>query len=881
MMSEKKRLQENIERKKHWKRWGPYLSERQWGVVREDYSENQDAWNFLTFKKSHSQVYRWGEDGIGGICDNHQRLCFSFCFWNGKDPFIKEKLFGLSNMEGNHGEDVKEMYYYLDNTPTHSYMKYLYKYPQMEFPYQRLLDENKKRGFDDREFELMDTGAFKEDAYFDIFIEYAKQDAEDLFISVTIHNRGNASASIHLLPTLTFRNTWKWDSKDVKPNMKKTYDSIEVTHETLGNFVFCGESPDEILFTENETNEKVICNRDDFVGYSKDAFSRYVVDGEKNAINPSCEGTKAAFHYELNINGKSSKQLFFRLEKKEKGSKTSSNNLEKDGKKLLLKRRKETDKFFESYLPKQCQTEYHKIAKQAFSGMLWNKQFYHYVVERWLAGEENTCPHMPKREEIRNFDWQHLYNDDVLSVPDKWEYPAFYSWDTAFHTLPLAVLDPEFAKRQLILLTREWYMHPSGQIPAYEWNFDDVNPPVHAWALWRIYKIEKKVHGISDTLFLERVYQKLIMNFTWWVNREDSEGRNIFKGGFLGLDNISVFNRSENLPEGTSLFQSDATSWMGMYCLNMLTISLELAKENIAYEDMASKFYEHFLHISGAINFEGSLSESLWNEEDGFYYDMIQTSEGKFPIKVRSLVGLIPLFAVMTIDPTIFDQLKGFKRRMDWFLTNRKDLCGRVSCMKTPGVNGRRILAFLSREKLTKILAIMLDEEEFLSPSGIRSLSKKYEDNPYAIHLNGNEHSINYEPAESTSSLFGGNSNWRGPVWFPINMLIIESLQKFHHYYGDEFQIECPTGSGNMMNLWDVSIELSKRLVSIYKEDASGNKKVFGSDKKMQNDPHFKDYLHFHEYFHGNTGEGLGASHQTGWSGLIAKLVRQLAQFEK
>ncbi|MDX8431259.1 MAG: hypothetical protein SNF33_05605 [Candidatus Algichlamydia australiensis] len=848
-MEERRRLQEDKEKKAYWKKWGPYLTQRQWGTVREDYSEDGDAWNFLPFDKAKKQCYRWGEDGIGGISDNHQRLCFCFAFWNGKDAILKERLFGLSNPQGNHGEDLKEYYFFLDNTPTHSFMRMLYKYPQSAFPYEELIEKNCQRSQEEREFELMDTGVFDEGRYFDIFLTYAKAADDDLVVEIEVCNRGEEAAEIHLYPTLFFRNTWSFRNGGAKPSIVQERDCLVARHETLGEYSLAFPEGGKLLFTENEMGKK-------------DLFTC-----DKSATS----GTKAAVHYTFSIEGRGSQKLHLRL--------SSKRETLDDAEKVLSLRKKEADAFYQKIIPKSLDDDQKQVQREALAGMLWNKQFYHYVVEEWLEGDPLIAPISEKRKEGRNHDWPHLYNDDILSVPDKWEYPAFFSWDSAFHALPLALVDPEFAKRQLTLLTREWYMHPSGQLPAYEWNFDDVNPPVHAWSAWRVYKIEQKQSGKGDPHFLESIFQKLLLNFTWWVNRKDLGGKNIFQGGFLGLDNISVFNRSEHLPEGAALYQSDATSWMGMYCLNMLTIALELARENSTYEDMASKFYEHFLYIADAINHKVGETHSIWDEEDGFYYDVLTRPDGSSQhLKVRSLVGLMPLLAVTTLKPEVFAHAKGFNKRMEWFIRHREDLCEKIACMQTEGENGRRILSIVTVEKLKRLLAVMLDEEEFLSPYGIRSLSKYHEKHPYSLKIDGHCHTVGYEPGASTGKLFGGNSNWRGPIWYPINILLIESLQKYHHYLGNDFKVEFPTRSGNWLNLWEVAAELSKRLVSLFTRDAHGNRPVFAEREIFQKDPHW-NHIHFHEYFHGDTGRGLGASHQTGWTGLVAKLIQQLGQY--
>jgi hypothetical protein len=852
MSQEKERLEQDRMRAQHWRKWGPYLSERQWGTVREDYSDDEEVWLHCTFDEAKSKVYRWGEDGIAGISDNHQKLCLAFAFWNGEDPILKERLFGVSGKQGNHGEDVKEYYFYLDNTPLHSYMKYLYKYPQSAFPYAELIEENKRRGLKDFEYELMDTGILKDDRYFDITVEYAKVGPEDLLIRLTAVGRGPEVKQLHVLPTLWFRNTWSFGKPHEKPNIQRKDGRLEAGHVHLGSYSLYFEKPEAVWFTENETGRK-------------DAFHRYLIGKEKNAVSDA-GGTKAALHYTCDLGPGQVCQFHWRLTKDATLKEPFA-----DFERLFAERKADADLFYGELLPPHLPEDLRHIQRAAFAGLLWNKQFYHYVVEEWLK---------TRRSPSRNKDWPHLYNDDVLSVPDKWEYPCFFSWDTAFHTVPLALIDPEFAKRQLTLLTREWYMHPNGQLPAHEWSFSDVNPPVHAWAAWRVYKIEKKTHHRTDRHFLESVFQKLLLNFTWWVNRKDADGRNIFQGGFLGLDNISVFNRSEQLPLGGQLYQSDATSWMGMYCLNMLTIALELAKDNPSYEDMASKFYEHFLHIADAINHVGERDISLWNEEDGFYYDVLKLPDGRqFPLKVRSLVGLVPMFAVATLEPEVFAQFKGFDRRVEWFLNHRGDLCEKVASMRAPGVGNRRLLSLVHRERLKRVLSKMLDEAEFLSPYGIRSLSKYHEEHPYALQLDGHEYRVDYEPAESTTKLFGGNSNWRGPIWFPLNMLIIESLQKFHHYYGDSLKVEFPTGSGKWMDLWDVSKELSLRLARLFLKDEKGHRPIYGGNLIFQEDPHWKDYLLFYEYFHGDNGAGLGASHQTGWTGLVAKLVQQYCQY--
>ncbi len=868
MVAERKRLKENKKRVHYWKQWGPYLAERQWGTVREDYSEDGDAWSAFPFEESHTRAYRWGEDGIAGLSDTHQRLCFALSFWNECDPLLKERLYGLANREGNHGEDVKECYYYLDNTPTHSYMEYLYKYPHAPYPYDEMRQGNHGRTQAEGEYELIDTGIFDHNRYFDIFVEYAKESEIDIYIRIKVCNRGNEEKRLHILPTLWARNTWFNGGE--KPQLKANGErSIEAYHPELGTYTLYSSQVDELLFTENESAG--------YGKYTKEAFHEYVVNGKPESVNPNKEGTKGAFHVVCSIPPGGEEVLYLRLTQEKEQSKPLAH-----AEKVFRQRKKEADEFYESILPKSIGDDHFRIARQALAGMLWNKMFYHYIVPDWLKGDEEFNPKLPPHlsENTRNRDWLQVYCNDIISAPDCWEFPAFFSWDLAFHTIPLAMMDPEFAKNQLSLLVQEWYMHPNGQLPAYEWNFCDVNPPVHAWAAYRVFKIEAKKLGVEDRDFLEKVFQKLLLNFTWWVNRKDTLGKNIFQGGFLGLDNISVFNRSEHLPNGAELYQSDATSWMAMYCLNMLAITLELAHADSNYEDMANKFYNHFLLISDAINYVEKDSHPLWNEEDGFYYDVLKLADGsEKPLKVRSLVGLMPLLAVATIAPETIEKLPSFKKKMHWFFDHRGDLCSRVACMKTPGVKGRRILAILDKIKLEKLLRLMLDEEEFLSPYGIRSISKYHEQNPYQLQVDGKVYSVDYEPGESQNRLFGGNSNWRGPVWFPINVLIIESLQKFHHYYGDDFKVECPVGSGEMKTLWEVAAEISNRLLRLFERDSEGKRPVFGNREKLQNDPHFQDHLLFHEYFHGDTGQGLGASHQTGWTGFIAKLIKQLGEY--
>ncbi|MBZ5537241.1 MAG: glucosidase [Acidobacteriia bacterium] len=877
MNQEETRLEESRDHKAHWKRWGPYLSERQWGTVREDYSPGGTAWDYLPHDQARSRTYRWGEDGIGGISDRHQMICFALALWNGRDPILKERIFGLTGSEGNHGEDVKEYYFYLDSTPTHSYMNFLYKYPQAEFPYARLVEENRRRGRDAFEFELIDTGVFDENRYFDVFVEYAKATPEDICIRITAHNRGPDSAELHLLPTLWFRNTWSWNGASRRPRLTRAdgvqgASVIAVDHHEYGKrWLVCDGSP-ELLFTENESNARRLWGGENRTPYVKDGIHEYIVHGEQGAVNPAQTGTKASAHFSFRIPPGQSSTLHLRFVDRP----PNASVLGKEFDAVFSKRKAEANEFYKERAGKCTSEDACRVQRQAFAGMLWSKQFYHYDLRTWLKGDSGNPPPPEGHQQGRNREWGHLYNADVISMPDKWEYPWYAAWDLAFHCIPLALVDPDFAKEQLVLLTREWYMHPNGQLPAYEWAFSDVNPPVHAWAAWRVYKIEKRIRGKGDLQFLECVFHKLMLNFTWWVNRKDAEGMNVFQGGFLGLDNIGVFDRSAPLPTGGYIEQSDGTSWMGMYCLNLLAIALELARENPAYENVASKFWEHFLHIAHAMNHLGSKSLGLWDEEDGFYYDALHLPGGEsFPMRVRSMVGLIPLFAVETLEPDVLDRLPGFKRRLEWFIDNRPDLVGNVACMRTAGQRERRLLSIVDRDKLRRVLALMLNEQEFLSPFGIRALSRYHQDRPYMLGANGNSYRVAYEPAESSTGLFGGNSNWRGPIWFPVNFLLIESLQKFHHYLGDDFKVEFPTGSGRMLTLWEVAGELSRRLTRIFLRGRDGRRPFFGGIQKFQTDPHWKDLILFNEYFHGDNGAGIGASHQTGWTGLVAKLIEQ------
>ncbi|MFN0107503.1 MAG: MGH1-like glycoside hydrolase domain-containing protein [Blastocatellia bacterium] len=885
MKAEERRLEESRQRTAHWKRWGPYLSERAWGTVREDYSAHGTAWDYLPHDHARSKAYRWNEDGLAGISDRHQQICFAVALWNGRDPILKERPFGLTGSEGNHGEDVKEYYFYLDSTPTHSYMKHLYKYPQAEFPYARLVEENQRRDKLSPEFELIDTGVFDDDRYFDVFVEYAKAGVEDILIRINVVNRGPEAAQLDVLPTLWFRNTWSWNGNATRPQLRRSDgaagqqgETVVVNHQAYGQrYLYCEGKP-ELLFTENDTNTQRLYGQDNGSAYFKDSINDYVVHGAHEAVNPRQTGTKMAAQYRLNIAPGETVTLRLRLTDTEMISTGETPFADFDA--TFAERKREADEFYEDIIPADVSGDSRNVMRQAFGGLLWSKQFYHYIVNDWLKGDSQQPAPPADRQRGRNHEWSHLHNADVISMPDKWEYPWYAAWDLAFHCVPLALVDSEFAKEQLLLMLREWYMHPNGQLPAYEWAFGDVNPPVHAWAAWRVYKIEKKRLGVGDTVFLKRVFQKLLLNFTWWVNRKDAHGMNIFQGGFLGLDNIGVFDRSAPLPTGGHIAQSDGTSWMAMYALNLMAIALELAKEDKSYEDVASKFWEHFLYIARAMNNRGPFGKEaeikLWNEEDGFFYDVLHLPEGEpFPMKVRSMVGLIPLYAVETLEPEALDQLPDFKRRMEWFINNRPDLIGNVACMDEPGRGERRLMSVVNQDQLRSVLKVMLDENEFFSPHGIRAVSRHHRDNPYILKVDGLEHRVDYEPAESSTGLFGGNSNWRGPIWFPVNFLIIESLQKFHHYLGDDFRVECPTGSGQMMTLWQVSEELSRRLSRIFLRGEDGRRPVHGSAEKFQHDPHWRDLLLFYEYFHGDNGAGIGASHQTGWTGLVAKLLQQ------
>jgi hypothetical protein len=864
-----------------WQQWGPYLSERQWGTVREDYSDFGSAWDYFPHEHARMRAYRWGEDGIGGVSDAQQRLCLGLALWNGRDPILKERLFGLTNGEGNHGEDVKELYYYLDATPSHSYLKMLYKYPQGEFPYAELVAENRRRGIDAPEYELIDTETFAGDRYFDVFIEYAQASPGDILLRVTVHNRGPEAAPLTLIPQLWFRNTWSWAPGLGKPALRMAQHlAVAADHPELGTlYLYADGAPETTLFCDNDSNARALWGDDSRQGFWKDAFHEYVVRGNVAAVNPQRQGTKAGVLYRAMIAAGASATFRLRLTADVHASPFAGFDT------AMKARIRDADDFYEELQAGVASADARLVQRQAFAGMIWSKQFFYYDVPQWLEGDAAQPPPPAGRKQGRNRDWAHLNNADIISMPDKWEYPWYAAWDLAFHCLPLAHLDANFAKQQLLLLTREWYMHPNGQLPAYEWALGDVNPPVHAWATWRVFQIDRKQRGDGgDLAFLERVFHKLMLNFTWWVNRKDAEGRNVFQGGFLGLDNIGVFDRSAQLPTGGHIDQADGTSWMAMYALNLMRIALELAQHNHVYEDIATKFFEHFLHIAEAMAHIGGSEVGmgagarngvgLWDEEDKFFYDVLHLPDGgMMPLKVRSMVGLIPLFAVETLEPELLERVPEFKRRLEWFLAYRPDLAALVSHWSEPGRGQRRLLSLLRGHRMKRVLRRMLDESEFLSEYGVRALSRVHERMPYVYRHNGMDLTVSYRPAESDTGLFGGNSNWRGPIWFPVNFLIIESLQKFHHYYGDDFRIECPTGSGVFLSIEQVANELAARLGRIFLRNAEGLRPVFAQHPRMQRDPHFRDHLHFYEYFHGDSGRGVGAAHQTGWTGLIAKLL--------
>ena len=904
--AESLRLAEDRNRTANWKRWGPYLSERQWGTVREDYSADGSAWSYFPHDHARSRAYRWGEDGLLGICDRECRLCFSLALWNGRDPILKERLFGLGGAEGNHGEDCKECYFYLDSTPTHSYMKALYKYPQAAFPYARLIDENRRRSRLDPEFELLDTGIFNENRYFDVTAEYAKATPDDILIRITAANRGPEAALLHLLPTLWCRNTWSWGCNHEgcwpKPFIRRAEDGTLLAHHvTLGRFrlavkPLADRKTPEFLFTENETNSARLFGTANASPYTKDAFHEYVIDHRADAVNPKGQGTKAAAYYPLLVPVLGQVTVELRLCAEEEAareqlqSSRGARGLPAFGvayDQVFADRIREADEFYalvagvagaKSSMPRPGlpqtpapATPQARVARQAYAGLLWTKQFYHYIVKDWLGGDPEQPAPPEARKQGRNHDWTHVYNRDIISMPDKWEYPWYAAWDLAFHMLPFARIDPDFAKEQLVLFLREWYMHPSGQLAAYEWALSDVNPPVHAWACWRVYKITGPP-GQRDRLFLSRVFQKLLINFTWWVNRKDVDGNHLFAGGFLGLDNIGMFDRSQPLPNGGHLEQADGTAWMAFYCATMLSMALELARGNPAYEDVASKFFEHFVAIADAMNTLGG--SGLWDGNDGFYYDRLHTNGHVTPTRIRSMVGLIPLFAVEVLEDDVLERLPGFRKRLQWFLDNRQDLAQYISYMEvgTSG-HGRRLLAIPSRARLERVLRYLLDENEFLSPYGIRSLSRFHKENPYVCRTGGQENRVAYVPGDSDSAMFGGNSNWRGPIWFPVNYLLIEALERYHHVYGDALRVECPAGSGRLMNLAEVACELGARLTRLFLPDAQGCRPCHGGARAFAGDPHWQNLILFYESFHGDDGRGVGASHQTGWTALVARLL--------
>ena len=882
MNAEQTRLEEARQQKAAWKKWGPYLSERQWGTVREDYSENGDAWNYLSHDHSRSRAYRWGEDGLAGISDDQQLLCFALALWNGKDPIIKERLFGLTNSEGNHGEDVKEYYFYLDSTPTHSCMKYLYKYPQAAFPYDQLVSRN-RRSRHEQEFELLDTGVFDKDRYFDIFVEYAKGSAEDILIQITVHNRGPEAAMIHLLPTLWFRNEWSWGQNVDRPSLKQESSSgdgsvVAATHSALGTRYLACEGAAELLFTENETNTARLVRVPNQTPYVKDGINNYLVNGHKDSVNPEKKGTKTSAHYSLNVQPGKSQTVRLRLTDVAPSSTggKKSNPIGADFEAVLQSRRKEADEFYASVIPSKLSADQRNVMRQALGGMMWSKQFYHYDVDKWLS-ERGSDPFRPQKKAPRNEHWHHMLNADIVSMPDKWEYPWYAAGDLAFHVIALTLVDEDFGKEQLDLMLCGDYLHPNGQLPAYEWNFGDVNPPVHAWSTIFTYRLQKLRKGGGDIDWLERSFQRLLLNFTWWVNRKDRTGRNAFEGGFLGLDNIGVFDRSSPLPTGGYLEQADGTAWMAIFCQNMLEIATELAMQRPAYAEMCSKFIEHFLWIASAMVHAGD-DTGMWDEEDGFFYDVLRPPNGGSQrLKVRSMVGLLPLCSVTVYEGELRQHFPEIGQRLWRFLDSRPELGAFIHDPMKPGVSGRLMASVLNEYKLRRVLAKMLDEKEFLSPYGIRSLSRFHADHPYVLHVGGQEYKVPYLPAESDTGMFGGNSNWRGPIWMPVNGLIIRALLNYYLYYGDEFKIECPTGSGRMMTLYQVAEDLAKRLENIFLRDSKGRRAVYGATEKFQNDPHWRDLILFYEYFHGDNGAGLGANHQTGWTGIIARCMHLFA----
>ncbi|MFI5317218.1 MAG: glucosidase [Myxococcota bacterium] len=880
MNAEERRLEEARTAKTAWKKWGPYLSERQWGTVREDYSESGDAWNYFNHDQARSRAYHWGEDGLAGISDDRQLLCFALALWNGKDPIVKERLFGLTNSEGNHGEDVKEYYYYLDSTPTHSYMKYLYKYPQAAYPYDDLVATNAERGRGGLEYELIDTGAFEGDRYFDVFVEYAKDSAEDVLIQITVCNRGPERASLHVLPTLWFRNVWSWGGDAPRPVLRRLGDPgssavVAASHPELGERFLAAEGAPEILFTENETNNEKLFRAANRTPYVKDAFHEYLVAGRKEAVNPERSGTKAAAHYAIEVGPGESRILRLRLSDKAPAAR-GAGPFGRGFDTALQARRSEADEFYTSVIPASLGADAANVMRQALAGMLWSKQFYYFDVDRWLE-ERGADPFKKRKTEVRNDRWHHMYNADVVSMPDKWEYPWYAAWDLAFHVLALTVVDVEFGKQQLSLMLQERYLHPSGQIPAYEWNFGDVNPPVHAWATAFTYRLERAVRGTGDIDWLERLFHKLTLNFTWWVNRKDRSGNNVFEGGFLGLDNIGVFDRSSPLPTGGHLEQADGTAWMALFAQSMLEISVELVREKPSYVDMSLKFFEHYLWIASSMLHTGD-EVGMWDEEDGFFYDVLRMPDGRAQrLKVRSMVGLLPFCATTVFDGFIIQKYPELAARLRGFLRGRPELTAFIHDPMKPGHSGRLLASILGEDKLRRVLAKLLDESEFLSDYGIRSISRYHEEHPFVFGVNGAEYRVAYLPAESDSGMFGGNSNWRGPIWMPVNGMIIRALLSYYTYYGDDFKVECPTGSGRQMTLYQVAEEIARRLEAIFLRDEHGRRPVFGGEQKFQEDPNWRDHLLFYEYFHGDNGAGLGATHQTGWTGIIARIMHLFA----
>ena len=885
---EKARLKEEAENKTPWKKWGPYLSERQWGTVREDYSENGDAWNYFPHDHARSRTYRWGEDGIAGFSDDRQLICFALSLWNGKDPIIKERLFGLNNSEGNHGEDVKEYYFYLDSTPTHSYMKYLYKYPQSAYPYNDLVETNRRRGSDELEYELLDTGIFNENRYFDVLVEYAKSSPEDILIRLTIHNRGPEASSLHLAPTLWFRNTWFANADEEIPELKqvsldKTSGVVKVSHKEMGEWLFHASETKDLLFTNNETNNERIWGTPNQTPYVKDGIQNYLVNNQKDAVNPDKTGTKAAAYYMLDIESGKSKTLNLRLSKTALSNKKTSVHTRVFGNafdEIFKARLDEADAFYASVIPPSLEEDSTNIIRQALAGMLWTKQFYNYDVGKWLK-ENGVNPLKPGHRPIRNDRWSHMKNADIISMPDKWEYPWYAAWDLAFHVITLMQVDADFGKGQLELMLDTRYQHSNGQMPAYEWNFGDVNPPVHAWSTIFSFFIEKANNGEGDLQFLERSFHKLLINFTWWVNRKDLVGNNLFEGGFLGLDNIGVFDRSAPLPTGGYMEQADGTAWMALFSQNMIEIGVQLAMKNPAYLNITMKLYGHFMSIASAMIKEGE-DGSMWDEEDGFFYDVLQTPDGRSErLKVRSMVGLIPLCAVTVFEPELGQKYPEIPELISKHLSDRPELTTFIQDPRKPGKNGRVLASILNETNFRRVLGIMLDENEFLSPYGIRSVSRFHKEHPYIFNAGDKDYGVSYLPGESDNNMFGGNSNWRGPIWMPVNMIIIRALFNYYQYYGDDFMIECPTGSGNEMNLYQVAEEISTRLSSIFRKDESGKRPVYTNYPKFQDDPHWGDHILFYEYFHGDSGTGVGASHQTGWSGTIARTMHMFAKMTK